>query len=108
VAPGRINIIGEHTDYAGGLCLPAAIDRYLAVAAGPADQLQVVSEGRGDPVGADPDDLRPTGAWADLPLGVLAELAGDGVPVRLRLAIASEIPAVRRAQGDSAPGRRRP
>lgn len=93
MAPGRINIIGEHTDYAGGLCLPAAIDRYVAVAAGPADQLQVVSEGRGDPVGADPDDLRPTGGWADLPLGVLAELAGDGVPVRLRLAIASEIPA---------------
>ena len=93
MAPGRINIIGEHTDYAGGLCLPAAIDRYLAVAAGPADQLQVVSEGRGDPVRADPDDLRPTGGWADLPLGVLAELARDGVPVWLRLAIASEIPA---------------
>lgn len=93
MAPGRINIIGEHTDYAGGLCLPAAIDRYLVVAAGLADQLQIVSEGRGDPVRADPDDLRPTGGWADVPLGVLAELARDGVPVWLRLAIASEIPA---------------
>jgi galactokinase len=32
VAPGRINIIGEHTDYNGGWVLPAAIDRHVAVA----------------------------------------------------------------------------
>jgi galactokinase len=38
-------------------------------------------------------DLRPTGGWADVPLGVLAELAREGVPVGLHLAIASEIPA---------------
>nr|MBA3794473.1 galactokinase family protein [Rubrobacter sp.] len=33
-APGRINLIGEHTDYNGGFVLPCAIDRRLAVAAG--------------------------------------------------------------------------
>jgi galactokinase len=32
VAPGRMNIIGEHTDYNNGFVLPAAIDRHLAVA----------------------------------------------------------------------------
>src|SRR5712691_6715584 len=32
VAPGRINIIGEHTDYNLGFVLPAAIDRHIAVA----------------------------------------------------------------------------
>ncbi len=34
-APGRINLIGEHTDYNGGFAMPAAIDRNLCIAAGP-------------------------------------------------------------------------
>jgi len=43
-APGRINLIGEHTDYSGGLALPCAIDRRLAVArtADPARQQENV------------------------------------------------------------------
>src|SRR5712671_1611755 len=41
-APGRVNLIGDHTDYQQGLCLPIAIDREVVVAYRPREDTRVI------------------------------------------------------------------
>lgn len=83
-APGRINLIGEHTDYNSGFVLPAAIDREIAFAVAPN------SLGRFRFYACDLDqsfelpvsDLAVTSCdWANYLLGVLAQFAKAGVPL---------------------------
>lgn len=74
-APGRVNLIGEHTDYNGGLCLPIALPHRTYVALGARDDttVRVVSDVAPDTVAeADLDGLMAGGVdgWAAYPVGV--------------------------------------
>jgi galactokinase len=81
-APGRVNLIGEHTDYAEGFVMPAAIDFATLAGISPRTDGKVVlySENYGDERGYDAAAL-PTersGHWSDYPLGVVAIFAAEG------------------------------
>lgn len=84
-APGRIEFIGNHTDYNGGMVLGAAIDRYVAIAAAPTSdtRIRLVSGDDGEAVLIDATELQPLkgrDAWTNYVLGVLVELRKRGYP----------------------------
>jgi galactokinase len=81
VAPGRVNLIGEHTDYAEGFVMPAAIDFATLAAISPRSDGKIVlySENNGEECffSAAAAPVR-SGHWTDYPLGVVSILAGEG------------------------------
>ena len=81
-APGRVNLIGEHTDYAEGFAMPAAIDFATLAAISPREDGKIViyAENFGEEYSCSTDALptQATGHWSDYPLGVFAILKGEG------------------------------
>jgi galactokinase len=84
VAPGRVNLIGEHTDYNDGFVLPMAIDRCVAIAAGPVDaaepRMRVYSSAVAGSVDIafDSAPKDPRGAWSNYVRGVVAGFRARG------------------------------
>jgi galactokinase len=96
-APGRVNLIGEHTDYAEGFVMPAAIDFATLAAISPRSDGQVVlfAENFGEERSFSADALptAATGHWSDYPLGVFAILAGEGYAIQpLSLSLWGDVP----------------
>jgi galactokinase len=94
-APGRVNLIGEHTDYNDGFVLPAAIDRDLCIAIRPRSDRFVEARSEGlenATVQVDRFDHRVEG-WGGYVQGVAWALAESGRPlVGWDGAIASDVP----------------
>ena len=96
-APGRVNLIGEHTDYNDGFVMPVAIDFSTWVKVSPLEQrkLQIRSENYDEEIEVDLDDpsLAPRGSWSDYPVGVAVMLEKTGHRLHgARLEIRGEVP----------------
>jgi galactokinase len=95
-APGRVNIIGEHTDYNGGLVLPAAIDKAAYLAIGPAKQ------GNGKWISADFNETvaidfnhfeKHEKSWPNYLLGIIDQFRKQGYhPEAFNAVLAADVP----------------
>jgi galactokinase len=96
-APGRVNLIGEHTDYNEGFVMPVAVDFYCWVAISPTEDQKLVICSDGFPDAAEVElnrsEIRPSKTWSDYPVGVALQLKQAGIPLRgANMLIHGEVP----------------
>lgn len=82
-SPGRVNLIGEHTDYNEGFVLPAAINKAIYLAVGPRsdNELHFVAHDLNETHQGLLSNVTPTQSWADYLLGVVAQFQLAGYPI---------------------------
>lgn len=82
-APGRLEVLGNHTDYNEGLVMSVAVDRYIEIAASPRTdgRIELVSSAYPEREAFAVTDIRqnPAAPWANYAKGVLLELRRKGV-----------------------------
>ena len=96
-SPGRVNIIGEHTDYNNGFVLPAAIDKaaYLAIALRDDDEIHLSALDLNEHFKIHIKDLKPIGdiSWPNFILGVVAQFIKKGITLKgFNAALLSDVP----------------
>lgn len=95
-SPGRVNIIGEHTDYNNGFVLPGAIDKavYVAVNAREDNIIKLYSGEFDKSFESSLNELKPTDEiWPNYILGVVAQLQKKGYSIKgFNLAIDGDVP----------------
>lgn len=95
VSPGRINLIGEHTDYNDGFVLPAAIDKKIIYAVAPNNtrQCNVHAVFNNETVSFQLDDVKPTPGWINYLMGIVYQLQERGLEVQgFDCVLAGDIP----------------
>ncbi|GAB3570663.1 galactokinase [Spirosoma luteolum] len=80
-SPGRINLLGEHTDYNGGFALPAAIDKAIYLAVGLRQDKRICLEACDlqETFTGSIDAIQKTSSWADYLLGVASQFQEAGL-----------------------------
>ncbi len=96
-APGRVNLVGEHTDYNDGLCLPFAIEQGITVRAEPLEsgriEVHALDLAASASFALGEADAGTDARWSRFAFGAAAELEAAGIAVRAcRLEIQGDLP----------------